>query len=219
MVIAIDGPAGSGKSTTAKNVAEKLGFIHINTGAMYRGISLKCIQEDVNMEDAAQLNHLLTHTKFEFAAEGELALFMDGVDISAEITSVEVTDFVSQVSAISQVREKLVQYQRKMAEGLNVVLEGRDIGTVVFPNADHKFFLVADIHERARRRKKEMEAKGEVVSLEELTAEMLERDRKDSTRKHSPLKKAEDAVEIDTTGISIEEQVNRIVEIVNKTIK
>ena len=219
MVIAIDGPAGSGKSTTAKNVAEKLGFIHINTGAMYRGIALKCIQEDVNMEDAAQLNHLLTHTKFEFAAEGELALFMDGVDISAEITSVEVTDVVSQVSAISQVREKLVQYQRKMAEGLNVVLEGRDIGTVVFPNADHKFFLVADIHERARRRKKEMEAKGEVVSLEELTAEMLERDRKDSTRKHSPLKKAKDAVEIDTTGISIEEQVNRIVEIVNKTIK
>ena len=219
MVIAIDGPAGSGKSTTAKNVAEKLGFIHINTGAMYRGIALKCIQEDVNMEDPAQLNHLLTHTKFEFAAEGESALFMDGVDISAEITSVEVTDFVSQVSAISQVREKLVQYQRKMAEGLNVVLEGRDIGTVVFPNADHKFFLVADIHERARRRKKEMEAKGEVVSLEELTAEMLERDRKDSTRKHSPLKKAEDAVEIDTTGISIEEQVNRIVEIVNKTIK
>ena len=219
MVIAIDGPAGSGKSTTAKNVAEKLGFIHINTGAMYRGIALKCIQEDVNMEDAAQLNHLLTHTKFEFAAEGELALFMDGVDISAEITSLKVTDFVSQVSAISQVREKLVQYQRKMAEGLNVVLEGRDIGTVVFPNADHKFFLVADIHERARRRKKEMEAKGEVVSLEELTAEMLERDRKDSTRKHSPLKKAEDAVEIDTTGISIEEQVNRIVEIVNKTIK
>ncbi|HJM83662.1 MAG TPA: (d)CMP kinase [Candidatus Marinimicrobia bacterium] len=219
MVIAIDGPAGSGKSTTAKNVAEKLGFIHINTGAMYRGISLKCIQEDVNMEDAAQLNHLLTHTKFEFAAEGESALLMDGVDISAEITSVEVTDFVSQVSAISEVREKLVQYQRKMAEGLNVVLEGRDIGTVVFPNADHKFFLVADIHERARRRKKEMEAKGEVVSLEELTAEMLERDRKDSTRKHSPLKKAEDAVEIDTTGISIEEQVNRIVEIVNKTIK
>ncbi len=219
MVIAIDGPAGSGKSTTAKNVAEKLGFIHINTGAMYRGIALKCIQEDMNMEDPSQLNHLLTHTKFEFAAEGESALLMDGVDISAEITSVEVTDFVSQVSAISEVREKLVQYQRKMAEGLNVVLEGRDIGTVVFPNADHKFFLVADIHERARRRKKEMEAKGEVVSLEELTAEMLERDRKDSTRKHSPLKKAEDAVEIDTTGISIEEQVNRIVEIVNKTIK
>jgi len=219
MVIAIDGPAGSGKSTTAKNVAEKLGFIHINTGAMYRGIALKCIREDVNMEDVTQLNHLLTCTKFEFTSEGELALFMDGVDISSEITSVQVTEVASKISAISQVREKLVQYQRKMAEGINVVLEGRDIGTVVFPNAHHKFFLVADIAERAKRRKKEMEAKGEAVSLEKLTVEMLERDRKDSTRKHSPLKKAEDAVEIDTTGISIEEQVSRIVEIVNKTIK
>ena len=219
MVIAIDGPAGSGKSTTAKNVAEKLEFIHINTGAMYRGIALKCIQENVNINDTSQLNHLLTHTKLEFASEGELTLFMDGVDISAEITSVQVTDFVSQVSAISEVREKLVQFQREMADGLDVVLEGRDIGTVVFPNAEYKFFLVADILERGRRRKKEMEAKGEVVSLEELTSEMEERDRKDSTREHSPLKKAEDAVEIDTTGLNIEEQVNRIVEIVNKTIK
>ena len=219
MVIAIDGPAGSGKSTTAKNVAEKLGFIHINTGAMYRGIALKCIQEDVNIEDTSQLNYLLTHTKLEFASEGGSTLFMDGVDISAEITSVQVTDFVSQVSAISEVREKLVQYQRKMAEGLNVVLEGRDIGTVVFPNADHKFFLVADIHERAMRRKKEMEAKGEIVSLAELTKELEERDRKDSTREHSPLKKAEDAVELDTTCLSINEQVNRIVGIVTKSIK
>ena len=219
MVIAIDGPAGSGKSTTAKKVAEKLGFIHINTGSLYRGITLKCIQEGVDIEDISQLNYLLTHTKLEFIAEGGPKLFMDGVDISAEITSVQVTDFVSQVSAISEVREKLVQYQREMAEGLNVVLEGRDIGTVVFPNADHKYFLIADIHERAMRRKKEMEAQGEMVSLEELTVEMLERDRKDSTRKHSPLQKAEDAVEIDTTGISIEEQVNRIIEIVNKTIK
>ena len=219
MVIAIDGPAGSGKSTTAKFVAEKLGFIHINTGAMYRGISLKCIQGDINMENSSQLNHLLTNTEFKFAKEGGSPLVMDGVDISAEITSAQVTDFVSYVSTISAVREKLVQYQRNMAEGIDVVLEGRDIGTVVFPNAEYKFFLVADIHERAKRRKKEMDAKGEVVSLEELTSEMEKRDRKDSTRQHSPLKKAEDAVEIDTTGISIEEQVNRIVEIVNKTIK
>ena len=219
MIIAIDGPAGSGKSTTAKIVAEKLGFIHINTGAMYRGIALKCIQKDVNIDNPSQLNHLLAYTKLEFAAEGGSILFMDGVDISTEITSVQVTDFVSQVSSMLEVRMKLVECQRKMAEGLNVVLEGRDIGTVVFPNADHKFFLVADIHERARRRKKEMEAKGEAVSLDKLTEEILERDRKDSTRKHSPLKKAEDAVEIDTTGISIEEQVSRIVEIVNKTIK
>ena len=216
MVIAIDGPAGSGKSTTAKILADRLGFIHINTGAMYRGIALKCIQNDIIIDDAIQLNDLLTHTKLEFISEGEQVLFMDDVDVTDKITSVEVTDFVSQVSAIPLVREKLVQYQRKMAEGLDVVLEGRDIGSVVFPNADHKYFLVADIQERAMRRKIEMEANGEVVSLEELTNEMLERDRKDSTRKHSPLIKAEDAIEIDTTGMSIEEQVNRIVEIVNK---
>jgi len=219
MVIAIDGPAGSGKSTTAKNVAEKLGFVHINTGAMYRGIAFKCIQEDVNINNPSQLNYLLTQTELEFKEGNELTLLMDGVDISDDITTVQVTDFVSQVSSMLEVRMKLVECQRKMAEGLNVVLEGRDIGTVVFPNADHKFFLVADIHERAKRRKKEMETKGDVVSLEELTTEILERDRKDSTRKHSPLKKAEDAVEIDTTGISIEEQVNRIVDIINKTIK
>ena len=219
MVIAIDGPAGSGKSTTAKFVAEKLNFIHINTGAMYRGIALKCIQEDVNIENSTELKYLLANTSFNFGKEGGETPFMDGVDISAQITSVQVTDFVSQVSAISAVRVKLVQYQREMAAGLDVVLEGRDIGTVVFPNAEHKFFLVADIHERVRRRKKEMEAKGEVISLKELTSEIEYRDRKDSTREHSPLKKAEDAVEIDTTGLNIEEQVSRIVEIVNKTIK
>ena len=219
MVIAIDGPAGSGKSTTAKFVAEKLSFIHINTGAMYRGIALKCIQKDVDIENSTELKHLLANTNFNFGKEGGATPFMDGVDISAQITSVQVTDFVSQVSAISAVRVKLVQYQREMAAGLDVVLEGRDIGTVVFPNAEHKFFLVADIHERVRRRKKEMEAKGEVIFLKELTSEIEYRDRKDSTREHSPLKKAEDAVEIDTTGLSIEEQVNRIIEIVNKTTK
>ena len=144
---------------------------------------------------------------------------MDGVDISSEITSTQVTESVSKVSAIPMVREKLVQYQREMAGWLDVVLEGRDIGTVVFPDAEFKFFLIADIEERARRRKKEMETMDEIVSLRELTAELEERDRKDSTREHSPLKKAEDAVEIDTTGLSIAEQVNRIVKIVNKSIK
>ena len=144
---------------------------------------------------------------------------MDGEDISSEIISSKVTELVSRVSAIPMVREKLVQYQREMAKGLDVVLEGRDIGTVVFPDAEFKFFLIADIQERARRRKKEMEKQGKVISIMELTAELEERDRKDSTREHSPLKKAEDAVEIDTTGLSIAEQVNRIVKIVNKSIK
>ena len=219
MVIAIDGPAGSGKSTTAKHAAEKLGFIHINTGAMYRGIALKCIQGEIDLNSSSEIDKILNQTKFEFGREAGSVLFMDGVDISSEITSSLVTESVSRVSAVPQIREKLVQYQRKMAEGIDVVLEGRDIGTVVFPDAEFKFFLIADIEERARRRKKEMETMGEIVSLRELTAELEERDRKDSTREHSPLKKAEDAVEIDTTGLSIAEQVNRIVKIVNKSIK
>ena len=219
MVIAIDGPAGSGKSTTAKHAAEKLEFIHINTGAMYRGIALKCIQGKIDLNNPSEIEKILNQTKFKFEREGGSIVFMDGVDISSEITSGLVTESVSRVSAVPQIREKLVQYQRGMAEGLNVVLEGRDIGTVVFPDAEFKFFLIADIHERARRRKKEMETMGKTVSLAELTAELEERDRKDSTRKHSPLIKAEDAVEIDTTGLSIAEQVNHIVEIVNKSIK
>ena len=219
MIIAIDGPAGSGKSTTAKIAAEKLGFIHINTGAMYRGIALKCIQEKINPTDLPEMDNILSGTEFKFCGKDGPDLFMDGVNISSEITTAEVTESVSRISAIPKVREKLVEYQREMADGFDVVLEGRDIGTVVFPDADHKFFLIADIHERAKRRMQEMEAKGEIVSLSVLTAELEERDRIDSTRKHSPLKKAEDAVEIDTTGLSIKQQVNRIVEIVTKSIK
>ena len=219
MIIAIDGPAGSGKSTTAKIAAEKLGFIHINTGAMYRGIALKCIQGKINPTDMYEMDNILSGTEFKFCGVDGADLFMDGVNISSEITTAEVTESVSRISAIPRVREKLVEYQREMPDGIDVVLEGRDVGTVVFPDADHKFFLIADIHERAKRRMQEMEAKGEIVSLSALTAELEERDRIDSTREHSPLKKAEDAVEIDTTGLSIEQQVNRIVEIVTKSIK
>lgn len=219
MIIAIDGPAGSGKSTTAKIAAEKLGFIHINTGAMYRGIALKCIQGKINPIDMYEMDNILSGTKFKFCGKDGADLFLDGVNISSEITTAEVTESVSRISAIPRVREKLVEYQREMADGIDVVIEGRDIGTVVFPDADHKFFLIADIHERAKRRMQEMEAKGEIVLLSALITELEERDRIDSTREHSPLKKAEDAVEIDTTGLSIEQQVNRIVEIVTKSIK
>ena len=219
MVIAIDGPAGSGKSTTAKHAAKKLGFIHINTGAMYRGIALKCIQGRINPVDVSELERILALTEFHFSGEEGTDLIMDGVNISSEITTSKVTESVSQISAIPVVRKKLVEYQREMAEGIDAVLEGRDIGTVVFPDADYKFFLIADIQERAKRRMQEMEAKGEIVSLSALTAELEGRDRIDSTRKHSPLKKAEDAMEIDTTGLSIRQQVNRIVEIVTKSIK
>ena len=219
MIIAIDGPAGSGKSTTAKIAAEKLGFIHINTGAMYRGIALKCIEGNINPDHLSDLECLLSQTRFKFGSEGGQDLYMDGVKISSQITTAEVTESVSYISAIPMVREKLVEYQRDMADDLDVVLEGRDIGTVVFPNSEYKFFLNADIYERAKRRMKEMEEKGAFVSLVELSEELEERDRKDSTREHSPLKKAKDAIEIDTTDLSIDETVNRIVSIVNKSIK
>ena len=219
MIIAIDGPAGSGKSTTAKIAAEKLGFIHINTGAMYRGIALKCIQQKINPTDSPIMEHILSQTEFKFGGENGADLFMDGMNISSDITTAAVTESVSKISAIPLVRKKLVEYQREMAEGKDVVLEGRDIGTVVFPGADYKFFLIADIIERAKRRLKEMQIKGENVRLAELTEELKERDRLDSTREYSPLKKAEDAVEIDTTGLSINKQVNRIVEIVTESIK
>ncbi len=219
MIIAIDGPAGSGKSTTAKIVAEKLGFIHINTGAMYRGIALKCLKQDINPDDIVEMENILSETAFQLSGEDGSQMYMNGKDISFEITSTEVTETVSRISAIPMVREKLVNYQRKMAEGQDVVLEGRDIGTVVFPNADFKFFLIADIDERARRRMGDMETRGEIVTLEELISGIAERDRRDSNREHSPLKKAEDAVEIDTTGLRIEAQVNCIVEIVKNNNK
>ena len=219
MIIAIDGPAGSGKSTTAKIAAEKLGFIHINTGAMYRGIALKCIEGNINPAHSSELEPILNQTTFKFAGKDGADLFMDDVNISSKIISAEVTESVSRISAIPLVRKKLVKYQREMADGFDVVLEGRDIGTAVFPDADYKFFLVADIHERAKRRMEEMEANGEIVSLVEIAEELKERDRKDSTREYSPLKKAEDAIEIDTTSLSIQQQVNRIVAIVTKSIK
>ena len=219
MIIAIDGPAGSGKTTTAQRVARSLGFMHINTGAMYRGIALKFIREKINIDNAVAIDKILNNTQLDFVGPYLGALCMDGEDVSTEITSSLVTQNVSRISSISEVRIKLVDCQRKMARGKNVVLEGRDIGTVVFPNADHKFFLIADIMVRAERRRKDLEAAGEYMSIEEVILYLKDRDNKDSSRQYSPLMKAEDAIEIDTTNLSIEEQVNCIVEIVNKTNK
>ena len=215
MIIAIDGPAGSGKTTTARKVAQILEFIHINTGAMYRGIALKFIREKVNLDDNSAIERILNNTQLDFGGPNNAILYMNGEDISAEIISSMVTENVSQISSISEVRLKLVEYQRKMARGRNVVLEGRDIGTVVFPNADYKFYLVADIEIRAERRKKEIEVTGDHMTKEEIIMFIKDRDQKDSSRKHSPLMKAEDAIEVDTTDLKIEEQVNYIINIVN----
>ena len=220
MIIAIDGPAGSGKSTTARFVADKLNIVHINTGSMYRAIALKCINTNVDVSNQADLEKLLGDTYIKFDDNSPESLYMDGSDVSLEIRSSRVTEFVSLVSSIKIVRETLVKYQRQIASNIDVVLEGRDIGTEVFPNADYKFFLVADIRERASRRKIELESKKiNSVSLDDMILEISERDRIDSTRKYSPLKKAEDAIEIDTTGLTINQQVDSIVSIINKTNK
>ena len=220
MIIAIDGPAGSGKSTTARCLADKLNIVHINTGSMYRAIALKCINANVDVSNQSDLEKLLGDTYIKFDDNSPESLYMDGSDVSLEIRSSRVTEFVSLVSSIKIVRETLVKYQRQIASNIDVVLEGRDIGTAVFPNADYKFFLVADIRERASRRKIELESKKiNSVSLDEMILEISERDRMDSTRKYSPLKKAEDAIEIDTTGLTINQQVDSIVSIINKTHK
>ena len=220
MIIAIDGPAGSGKSTTARFVADKLNIVHINTGSMYRAIALKCINTNVDVNNQSDLEDLLGDTYIKFDDNSSERLYMDGFDVSIDIRSNRVTEYVSLVSSIKIVRETLVRCQRDIASNIDVVLEGRDIGTIVFPNADFKFFLVADIRERAARRKIELDSKAiDSVSLDDLIFEISERDRKDSTRKYSPLKKAEDAIEIDTTGLTINQQVDSIVSIINKTNK
>lgn len=215
MITAIDGPAGSGKSTTARLTAEKLGFIHLDTGAMYRGITLKFIREKVDLSDLNQVRTVLNSTQLEFRGRKNDSLFLDGEDVSREIRMNPVTENVSEVSAIPDVRQKLVQWQREMSRGINVVLEGRDIGTRVFPDAEFKFFLIADIKIRAQRRLKELKAKGEKCTLEEIISLLEKRDEMDSTRTHSPLRKAEDAIEIDTSKLNIEEQVNCIVKMIN----
>ena len=216
MIIAIDGPAGSGKTTTAHKVALNLGFIHINTGAMYRGIALKFIREKINLDNRNDIELTLKNTRLHWSGPNSENILMDGQDITLDIVSSRVTRIVSRISAIPEVRNKLVQNQREVAKDQDVVLEGRDIGTVVFPEAEYKFFLLADIHVRAKRRMKQMKFDGEDVSIEEVLFFLKKRDKQDSSRIYSPLKKAEDAIELDTTYLSIDQQVNFIINIVNK---
>lgn len=205
MIIAIDGPAGSGKSTISKLVAKDLDLIYLDTGAMYRLVTLKALEMgilDGNLEDLDKINELLDNLEIDIREDG---FFLDGVDVSEEIRKPIVSENVSKIAAIKEVRIKMVDLQRKFSKAKNVILDGRDIGTVVFPNADLKVFLVADARERANRRYKELTEKGENVSLEEIYQNILMRDKIDSTREEAPLKKAEDAIEVDTTSKSIDE--------------
>ena len=204
-IIAIDGPAGSGKSTISKLVAKDLDLIYLDTGAMYRLVTLKALKMgilDGNLEDLDKINELLDNLEIDIREDG---FYLDGVDVSEEIRKPIVSENVSKIAAIKEVRIKMVDLQRKFSKAKNVILDGRDIGTVVFPNADLKVFLVADARERANRRYKELTEKGENVSLEEIYQNILMRDKIDSTREEAPLKKAEDAIEVDTTSKSIDE--------------
>ncbi|MBD3393402.1 MAG: (d)CMP kinase [Chitinivibrionales bacterium] len=213
MIIAIDGPAGSGKSTTAKLAAQRLGVVHLDTGAMYRAITLKSLREGIRADDTLSLEKLVARTKIAFSGSPPgMRVWMDGEDITDAVRSDEVTKHVSDYCAPRVVRRAMVGQQRALARATDVVCEGRDIGTVVFPDADLKFFIVASVEERARRRQKDFEKMGVRKGLEELCDEIAERDRKDSTRRNSPLRKADDAEEIDTTEMTIEEQVGHIVD-------
>ena len=212
MIIAIDGPAGSGKSTIAKLIADDLGLVYLDTGAMYRLVTLKALNDGI-LDNLDKIIKMLDNLSIDIR---ENRFYLDDVNVSEEIRKPAVSENVSDIAAIREVREKMVDLQRKFSESKNVILDGRDIGTVVFPNADVKIFLVADAKERASRRYKELVAKGENVRIEEIYKNILKRDEIDSTRKESPLKKAEDAIEVDTTSKNIEEVKNEILNIYSK---
>lgn len=210
IVIAIDGPAASGKSTTAKLLAKKLGYIYIDTGAMYRAFTLKVLSENLLEQllgDEAQLRQFVEDTDIRLT---DTQVWLDERDVTEEIRSNDVSKFVSKISALKAVREKLSAIQRKLGEAKGVVMDGRDIGTAIFPNAELKIYMMASARERAKRRYAELKSKHADVSLDALEAEIKQRDEEDMNRAVSPLRKADDAVVLDTSSLTIEEQVEHI---------
>lgn len=214
-IVTIDGPAGSGKSTIAKLIAKKYGFTYLDTGAMYRMIALYSLENNVNLEDKVAIENMLKNTKLDIVGN---QFFLNGKDVSEEIRTPRVSAVVSPVAAIREVRVKLVDLQREISLGKRTILDGRDIGTVVFPKADVKIYLVASPEERAKRRLKEYEQKGVEADYESVLASIKERDHIDSTREESPLMKAEDAHEIDSSTMSIDKVVEEISKYIDEKI-
>jgi cytidylate kinase len=216
-IIAIDGPSGVGKSTLSKLLAGKLGLVNLDTGAMYRAVALAAVRRSIDLDDEAALGRLADSVVIDFVrnADSERVL-LDGEDVSAAIRTPEISLLTSKVSACPSVREALVRRQRQLCIRGGFVLEGRDIGTVVFPEADVKFFLVASAEERGRRRFLELQAKGVTVDLAKTIAEVEARDLADSARSHSPLRQADDAVAIDTTAMGIEQVLNEMLALVRR---
>ena len=208
MIVAIDGPAAAGKSTSAKKVSRELGFTHLDTGAMYRCVTLSVLRNQITLDNENALSQLLKKLDIRLEKlDDELVVYLNGEDVSDEIRKAEVTSYVSTVSALSQVRNALVRIQRNIAKNQDCVVEGRDIGTIVFPDAEFKFFLIADDFVRARRRQLDLIAIGEEKSIAVLVEEIRQRDFLDSERSNSPLRKADDAIEIDTSKMTFDEQV------------
>ena len=220
LVIAIDGPAASGKSTTARKVAEKLGYLYVDTGAMYRAVTLEVLRQGADPDDEVAIERILRSVRIELKpAETGLCVLLNNEDVTKDIRSAEVTRNVSAVSRIRAVRKYLVRMQRKFGKHGGVVLEGRDIGTVVFPRADLKVYMVADLGARSKRRAEEMRALGMKVEEERLAEEIHKRDLLDSTRAESPLVKPEGSVEIDTSSLTIEAQVDLVVKKAKELLK
>ena len=210
LVVAIDGPAGAGKSTVAQLAARKLGYTYIDTGAMYRAVAWKTLQQKKEVTDELILEVVKDIDVNLQYKDGKTTVTVDGTDVTGKIRTPEVSAIVSQVAALGPVREKMVDLQRKMGERGSVLMDGRDIATNVLPNADVKIFLTASIEERARRRHKELTEKGYTIDMEQMKADIAARDKADSEREISPLVQAEDATLLDTTGLSIDEVVERI---------
>ncbi len=215
-VVAIDGPAGAGKSTVSKIVATRLGYTYIDTGAMYRAVALKVLENKSPLTEEAIIEAARDVEIDQQSVEGMTKTFLDGRDVSTEIRTPEVSKIVSPVAKVGFVRERLTELQRKMATRGGVLMDGRDIGTVVLPNADVKIFLTASVGERARRRFEELKAKGFDVNLSEIEKDIATRDKIDSEREIAPLKQADDAILIDTTDKSIEEVVAAIIKLVGR---
>ncbi len=221
MIIAIDGPAGSGKSTIAKMIARELGFTYIDTGAMYRAVALKIKRLGINPDDPEAVLEVLKNTEIDLRPSEEgIKIFLDGEDVSDRIRTEEIGKIASKIARHRKVREILVQMQRELGKrAKDAVIEGRDTGTVIFPDADIKFFLTASAEVRAERRYRELKEKGLNVNYDRILREVKERDRLDKTRKESPLKPAEDAVIIDTSDKDIDQVFRQLIDIIKKRVK
>jgi len=217
MIIAIDGPAATGKSTTAIAVAEKLGFTYLDTGAMYRAVTLSVIDRGISLDDKDSLKTFLNMLDINMYFDDKVfKVEINNRDVTRKIRDPKITSRVSKVSAVQEIRKAMVNLQRQMVVGKNCVVEGRDIGTVVFPEADLKFFMIADVRVRAERRQKDLLVIGKNKNIGELEVDIKKRDNKDSSRTHSPLLKSDDAIIIDTSNLEFEEQVNLIIELTKK---